>query len=145
MAEVTLSIPAVYNSFQIKPKEDEKNDANFPKTVSEAMVLFHRVGKPEFAEELRNNMEAMLQVLQQGPDGKSQVAFGNGCICFECGHVGLPKNNDEASVAKGDSVSPPVDFAFACKKCITSSSVNLVLGMQPDGTVLPWIEKTTSV
>jgi hypothetical protein len=76
MSEVKLSIPAVYNSFQVSPKDDEKNDANFPKTVGEAMVLFHRVGKPEFSEELQNNMEAMLQVLQQGPDGKSEVAFG---------------------------------------------------------------------
>jgi hypothetical protein len=76
MTEVQLSIPAVYNSFQIAPKDDEKDDANFPKTVGEAMILFHRVGKPEFAETLQQDMTAMLEVLQQGPDGKSEVAFG---------------------------------------------------------------------
>lgn len=76
MAEVNVSIPAVYSNFQILPKEDEKNDANFPKTVAAAMVLFHQVSKPEFAEMMQNNMEAMLQVLQQGPDGKSEVVFG---------------------------------------------------------------------
>jgi hypothetical protein len=55
--------------------------------------------------------------------------------------VGLPKNNAEACDAKGSDTSPPPDFSFVCKRCITSSSVNLVLGMQPDGSVLPWIEK----
>ena len=62
---------------------------------------------------------------------------GNGCICFECGHVGLPRNNDEACAAKGDASSPSPDFGFVCKKCLTSNSVNLVLGMQRDGSVLP--------
>ena len=76
MTTVNLAIPAVYNSFQIAPKEDEQGDANFPKTIGEAVVLFHRAGKPECAEVLQENMTAMLEVLQQGPDGKSEVAFG---------------------------------------------------------------------
>ena len=59
--------------------------------------------------------------------------------------MGLPKNNEEAAEAKGDNAAPPANFTFVCKKCLTSSSVNLVLGVQPDGSVLPWIEKTTQV
>ena len=142
MTEVKISVPAVFNSFHISPKEDEKDDANFPKTVGAVLVLFHRVGKPEWAELLQQNMNAMLEVLQQGPDGKSEVSFGNACICFECGHIGLPKNNDEVCAAKGDNPAPSPDFQFVCKKCSTSTSVNLVLGMQPDGSMIPWIEKT---
>ena len=165
MTETQLSVPAVFNSFHISPKQDEKNDTNFPKTIGAAYVLFHRVEKPERAEQLQQNMTALLEVLQQGPDGKSEVSIGkllsvhvlrnvflmlelyeqpgNGCICFECGHVGLPKNNDEACASRGNNPAPSSDFVFICKKCSSSTSVNLVMGVQPDGSTLPWIEKSS--
>lgn len=143
MAETKVSIPAVYSNFQVAPREDEKEDANFPKTIAEAMILFHRVGKPDMAESLQQGMEQMLLVLSQGPDGKSEIEIGSGCICFECGHVGLPKNNSEACNSKGNDATPSPDFPFVCKKCLSSNSINLIMGRQPDGSILPWIEKSS--
>jgi hypothetical protein len=30
----------------------------------------------------------------KGPDGRTTLSMGRGCVCWGCGHAGIPKNAD---------------------------------------------------
>ena len=45
-------------------------------------------------------MDAQIKILEQGPDGKTQHRLGSGAVCWGCGHVGLPRNNDAFDAGK---------------------------------------------
>ena len=128
-----LNIPANYTSFLIIPKDDsERSDTKMPTNVFGAIILFKQKGLELAIEKSMNCMEKYLKVLQDGPDGKSKVSLGRGCLCWDCGNIGLPKNQEEAE--ENASVKP------ICKNCNSDEETNYVDCNQPDGSKLPWIE-----
>ena len=52
-------------------------------------------------------------------------------MCWECGHVGLPRNRERC--AEGADAQ--------CGGCGGDAQTNMVKVAQPDGTVVPWIEE----
>jgi hypothetical protein len=138
--ENTISIPQSYSVFRIEPKSNEANETNMPRSLLEAVTLFHATGKTEAVTKCMDAVGAVLQILAAGPDGKSEISIGYACICWDCGHVGLP-----AGIANGDQIGNGAeehpDSLFECKRCGTSDQTNLVRGVQPDGSTIPWIEK----
>ena len=60
-----------------------------------------------------------------------------GPVRWECGLVGLPKNPVECG-AKDSMV------AAKCGGCGSDGQTNMVKVLQPDGTVIPWIEPRTA-
>ena len=45
-------------------------------------------------------MDSQIKILEKGPDGKTQHRLGTGAICWGCGFVGLPSNNDAFDAGK---------------------------------------------
>jgi hypothetical protein len=74
-----------------------------------------------------------LATLEAGPDGKSAQRLGRACVCWSCGHVGLPKN----TAACSETAAEP---AGVCAGCGDDAQTNFVRGVREDGTRLPWIE-----
>ena len=53
-------------------------------------------------------MDSQIKILEKGPDGKTQHRLGTGAICWGCGFVGLPSNNDAFDAGK------PKRSAYVC-------------------------------
>lgn len=136
MAEQQVS-PA-YAAFSIIKRPEEKEDVNMPMNAADALILFLKTGQMEAATCCKQSLDTVLKVLQEGPDGKSQVNIGHAAICWRCGCTGIPKNfpsmeNDVEHIIKSYSISP------VCKSC-ESDDTNFIQCCQPDGSKLPWIE-----
>ena len=104
-----------------------------PKNIAEAIALFRSVNQTSNAEKVGDSMERYLKLLANGPDGKTKVSIGKGCICWSCGYLGLPANAD---AAEGDTF-----VAAKCRVCGLDNDTNYVQGTQPDGTTIPFIEQ----
>ena len=105
-------------------------------TLAHALFLFYTTGNSKAVDLVQETVERALGILQKGPDGNTKFNIGNACVCWSCGHVGIPKNS--ASLSDGAIVS--YDTLPCCKNCSSDVETNFVIGQQPDGTVLPWIE-----
>jgi hypothetical protein len=128
---MALSIPQVFTLFRIVAKSSEVGDANMPRNMFQAVALFHATGKTEAGRKCHDCLVGVLTLLETGPDGKSEVAIGNPWLCWECGFLGIPTTLNESGEGE-------------CRLCSSSSQTNLVEGIQPDGSMIPWIEKKTS-
>ena len=140
------NIPPELALFRVVPKEDEKDDENFPRNLGEAVMLFLRTQNKGCADEVVKCIQQLLEILSKGPDGQSKVnAASKACICWDCGKVALPNNTAEVETstvaATGGSGSESYSVFPVCPKCKTDDRTNLVIGAQPDGTLLPFIEK----
>ena len=136
----TINIPQAFSVFRIEPKSSESHESNMPRSILEAVTLFHATGKSEAATKCTNCVNTALEVLAAGPDGKSEISIGYACICWDCGYVGLPENiSNRDEIGEGADEHP--DSLFECRHCKTTDQTNLVRGVQPDGSVIPWIEK----
>jgi hypothetical protein len=127
---------------RIAAKDAEKNDANMPKNLHNGAELFLRVGMMENLERLRETTAKMLDMYADNPDGRTGILIGRGCVCWSCGHCGLPKP-DMDGLRPGDAnvKSPP----GPCGNCGETDQINWlgVIQKQLDGkksTDLPWIE-----
>ena len=69
-----------------------------------------------------------MNLLSTGPDGKTEINLGSPCLCWECGYLGIP------TIQKEDGI-------FECRNCKSDQQTNVVEGIQPDGSQIPWIEK----
>ena len=76
-----------------------------------------------------------VRALEAGPDGKSAQRLGRACICWACGHVGLPRN-----AARCSEVGPLP--AGVCGSCGEDGQSNFVQAVSSDGCKLPWIERS---
>ena len=130
---VRCDISSSFHIRQVEPNPGEENDANFPRNVHNAAELFLRLGIKDNAERLHSAVTKLFQLLEQGPDGRTTHTLGRACICWSCGHAGIPANADSCS-EKGTSP------AGVCNKCGDSSQTNFLKVTQPDGTVIPWLE-----
>lgn len=126
-----------YAAFALERKRDETDDANFPPNLHAACELLSRVGAAGQLQQCMQCINAYLKILQQGPDGKTTQSMGRACICWNCGHVGLPFN--AAKCGEGSEV--PGD----CKMCRNTEQTNFVRVAKPDGTIIPWIEAKTGM
>ena len=164
MSETTdkMNIPSAYELFKLMPRSDEKDDRNFPKHVYDAAWLFVRTSKLEAAGKLLNCKESYLTLLQNGPDGKTAIQIGHPVLCWECGLLSLPKETyqpEGEGGARGALISPDsmgpeppaADCYFVCRDCgepmeadggESLCHMNLVQGIQPDGSAIPFIMKT---
>jgi hypothetical protein len=123
-----VSVPQTFALFKIIPKASEVNDANMPRTAFDAVSLFYATGNSIAGERCNDCLTSTLNILAAGPDGKTEIKIGNPCICWECGFVGIPVKQIEEEI-------------FECSHCKSSAQTNLVQGVQPDGSSIPWIEK----
>ena len=127
-------------------KADELLDKNFPSNLLSGLELFSKLGMITQGRSLRACVDGFAKLLAAGPP-KEAVSMGCACVCWGCGHVGLPVNAGDVSRAAPASASPErlsrAPTAI-CKKC-QGTQTNLVRVTQRDGSVVPWIEsKDTS-
>ena len=137
----TYHIPPELAIFRVVPKQDEKDDENFPRNLGEAVMLFLRTQNKACADEVVQCIQTLLEILAKGPDGQSKVNIASkACVCWDCVKVALPDNTSEVENATASN-SESYDVLPACIRCKTNDRTNLVIGAQPDGTMLPFIEK----
>lgn len=123
-----ITIPQTFLLFHIIPKENERNDENMPRNLFSAISLFYATNNINLANKCIDCINSTLNLLSTGPDGKTEIKIGNPCICWDCGYVGIPENENNEGLYK-------------CNNCKLDDQTNLVEGIQPDGSKIPWIEK----
>jgi len=150
-AEAGLAIDANrFVSIKVLRKADELGDANFPNSLHNGMELFQRAGMLSQARACKACVDDYAALLAEGPPTKP-VSIGNtACVCWECGHVGLPRNADAVGRAMGAGASGAKAMRRAaaatgapkavCSKCGSNVQTNFVLVEQSDGSNVPWIE-----
>ena len=72
-------------------------------------------------------IERVLKTYAAGPDGKSKISIGEAIICFDCGFVGLPVDSETKLTPR-------------CRSCSSKEQINFISFIQPDGSIIPWIE-----
>lgn len=133
--EVHLKISPQYASVAVVPKDGEKRDTNFPHNLHNAAELFLRVGLVENAEKLQVTTDKMMNIYAENPDGKSGLNIGDACVCWSCGHCGIPK--DYKKEDKKNKLPGP------CLDCGEKEQVNWLRITQKKGNEIvemPWIE-----
>eukprot|EP00656_Telonema_subtile_P021110 TRINITY_DN22150_c0_g1_i2.p1 TRINITY_DN22150_c0_g1~~TRINITY_DN22150_c0_g1_i2.p1 ORF type:complete len:202 (+),score=33.98 TRINITY_DN22150_c0_g1_i2:138-743(+) len=138
MREVcTLQVTKNYADIKIEPNAGEENDANFPRNLHNAAELLLRVGHVESAQRLQQCTSKVFDVYAQGPDGSVTHTIGRACVCWSCGHVGVPRNHAQCS----EKSNIP---AGKCGHCGEDAQTNFVRITQPNtADVMPWIEVTS--
>jgi hypothetical protein len=127
----SIEIKKEFATLKVVPKPDETGDKNFPPHLHAAVELFCFVKRPDCAKRCAERVNNYLGILSAGPDGKGTNGMGQAAVCWECGHVGLPKNREGCAEGK----------VAECGGCGSDSQTNMVKVVQPDGTVVPWIEE----
>ena len=94
--------------------------------------MFTALGHTSSACRLHQRVTKMLETLELGPDGKSEQRLGRACVCWGCGHVGLPRNTCSETGPK------PAAVCTACGEDDQTNFVKLVR----EGKHVPWIEAT---
>ena len=134
-----------YHSIKIVPKPDEMNDLNFPPSLLAAMELFSKVQMLIQGRELQTSVETFCHLLESGPPVEA-VSMGMACICWSCGHAGLPANVGEVT-KKAPATATREMLSKApiavCSNCSGKEQTNLIRVTQPDGSMIPWIESKT--
>jgi len=136
LREVHLKISPQYATIVVVPKAEEARDKQFPHNLHNAAELFLRAGMVENAEKLKDSTDKMISLYADNPDGKTGVMIGQGCVCWNCGFCGLPKDFKEENTK-----SPP----GPCSGCNESEQINWLRVTQKQGTKvsdMPWIEVT---
>eukprot|EP00966_Prymnesium_polylepis_P101437 2349328-Prymnesium_polylepis.1 len=85
------------------------------------------------ARRLHQCTSRALDTLELGPDGRTSQRLGRACVCWECGHVGLPLNAAQCSERR------PLP-AGECAQCRSADQTNFVRVVRADGSACPWIE-----
>ena len=117
----SIEISKEFAAFKVVPKEDgEGRDPNFPPHLHAAIELFCHAKMPENARRCAIAVNSYLNILREGPDGKNTNGMGQAAVCWQCGHVGLPKNPENCS--KGE-------FA-ECGGCESDDQTNMVKVIQ---------------
>ena len=95
-------------------------------------IIILRTGNVERAIHTKYDTDTYLQLLEDGPQGGTSYNIGKACICFECGHIGLPSNIEACNRNK--------KLNGSCNSCSGSEQTNFVSLAKPDGSNLPWKE-----
>ena len=121
-------------SITIDRKSDEMEDKNFPPHCYAAMQLFLMCGMSDQAQKCGEIVTTYLRTLETGPDGKTSHNIGRACICWNCGHVGLPSNRKKCSKEGGYKVKPK------CSSCKEKEQTNWIRVTSKDGKFVPFME-----
>ena len=133
-APAPLQFDARFATFKVEPNDEaEGKNPNFPRNLHNAAELFAALGYTDAAAKLHACVSRNLATLEAGPDGKSAQRLGRACVCWSCGHVGLPSNAARCS-EKG---AKP---AGVCGGCGEDAQTNFLRVVAADGKALPWIE-----
>jgi hypothetical protein len=122
-----LEISSKYSSISVVPNGDEGNDPNFPRNLHNAAELFLKLGMVPNAGMLKNTTDKVLEMYEKDPT--TSVKLGQGCVCWQCGFCGIPKDYDESRKTPGP-----------CFNCNEKNQINWVAVKRPDGSNVPWIE-----
>lgn len=128
-----LEVSPKYATIQVLPNGNEGMDANFPRNLHNAAELFLKCGLVPNAVKLKECTDAVLDIYQKDPS--KAIRLGRACVCWECGHCGIPKDYTESQVQPGP-----------CTNCNGTTQINWVQILGPsdpkaDGpNVLPWVE-----
>ena len=136
-----IEIPAAFTAFKILPKDAvEESDGNMPKDAARAMMVFLSTGinNGTNAQKCSNAISTALKIFQAGPDGNKKVSVGHAILCWNCGNCGLPKNTTDFPASKTDGKMPPMAICSDCGGCDETNFLRII---QPDGSVVPWIEQ----
>lgn len=115
-----------------------QGDKKFPPNLHAACQLFCMTNNVENAKRTKKAVDSFLALLEGGPDGISQYKIGRACVCWACGHVGIPLNADKCE--RGQRV------AGRCSACESNEQTNFVRLDKPgDGkgtkpSVVPWMQ-----
>jgi len=133
-AKDALHFDTRFATFKVEPNDEgEAASPNFPRSLHNAAELFAHLGHTESAAALHRCVTNALTTLAAGPDGKSSQKLGRACVCWSCGHVGLPRNSAHCA----DAGPTP---AGVCASCGDDSQTNFVKHTTKEGKTLPWIE-----
>eukprot|EP00967_Tisochrysis_lutea_P106919 scaffold164343_cov27-Tisochrysis_lutea.AAC.1 len=128
-----LAFDSRFASVKVEPNPGEQSDANFPRNLHNAAELFAAHRMQAQAAALHCSADTFFSLLAAGPTGRQSQRLGRACICWDCGHAGLPTN--AAKVAETGSEPRGI-----CSNCGDSTQTNFLRVVQADGAVVPWIE-----
>eukprot|EP00040_Diaphanoeca_grandis_P027517 m.156788 g.156788 ORF g.156788 m.156788 type:complete len:236 (-) comp31025_c2_seq1:415-1122(-) len=131
-AKELLSFDSKLASIRVVPNKGEAENPNFPRNVHNAAELFLKVGHVGSATKLHETTSNLLRWYAEGPDGKTTHSMGRGCICWQCGYAGIPKN---AEACHKVDVTP----AGICGNCGSDVQTNF-LRPTVEGNEIPWME-----
>lgn len=118
----------------MEPNGGEAAEPNFPRSLHNGAELFLRVGLLGNAHRLQACTATLFETLQKGPDGRTTHRMGRACVCWGCGHVGLPRNAESCHKTR---VTP----AGVCQHCGQSDQTNFVRVTANKGKdTVPWLE-----
>jgi hypothetical protein len=136
--EIELKIDIRTASILVLPKPDEVNDTNMPRNLHNAAELFLRAGMIGAAEAVRDDAGRLMDLYADNPDGKKAVNMGKGCVCWSCGHCGLPSGG--GSIPEEDPKAPPGPCA-ACGETEQVNWLRVTNGKKGSKEELPWLEE----
>ena len=92
-----------------------------------------------------DDVDRYLKYLEEdGAISGKNFVMGRGCICFQCGHVGVPQNNIDIghnAIRGGDFGQPGGEMALPkCGICGCQSQTNLVTLRTADSEIKVWTE-----
>ena len=149
---------AVFASIKIEARDDaEDANANFPRNLHNAMELFVATRNLAAARRLSTTTSAMLAIYSV-PSDMTNYSMGRACVCWSCGHAGLPENRDDlAEEDTGPAVfrSSPSRVrkpkqaaagrpAAQCGNCKQSGMTNFLSVLRGKDSVIPWIQLKNS-
>jgi hypothetical protein len=112
----------------VEPNEDDKQDDAFPRNLHNAVELLVKTQRADAARRLHSCARAYFELAKESPDGNAAVC-GRACICWNCGHCGLPKDG-----------KPESGQAAVCAHCGLGTATNFLQATTHDGVALPWLE-----
>ena len=147
-----LEISPQFANIKVQPNGNEGLDANFPKNLHNAAELFLKCGLVPNAVKLKECVDSLLERYASNSDQQNVslagLRLGQACVCWECGHCGMPKNGGVSSSSSSSSNAqlPP----GPCANCNGTNQVNWVIvtrgganaGCGDNMETLPWIEET---
>jgi hypothetical protein len=151
-----VEFTSLFASIKIEPNDEEEDaNSNFPRNLHNAVELFVVTGQTSAGARLSSATSAMLKIYSE-PSDMTNYAMGRACVCWACGHAGLPANRDElsetdvgAAVYRSGRAAPPARKragpAPECGACDSSSATNFLTVLRATGggsaTAIPWIQR----
>ena len=131
-------IKASFANIKVEPKKEEAEEANFPRNLHNACELFVMCNLHENALRCSTCINTYMAFLSTNPDGTSKHKMGRACVCWGCGHVGLPKNPQDKLPLEG--VEGPLP---ECGNCGSKDETNWVRPLDAKKNTLPWMQADT--
>ena len=151
-----VEFTSLFASIKIEPNDEEEDaNSNFPRNLHNAVELFVVTGQTSAGARLSSATSAMLKIYSE-PSDMTNYAMGRACVCWACGHAGLPANRDElsetdvgAAVYRSGRAAPharkSAGPAPECGACDSSSATNFLTVLRATGggsaTAIPWIQR----